>query len=287
MGTPMAANVARAGYRVRVHNRTRAKAEALGERVDVEIAATPAAAADGADVVISMVSDGEAVIALYSGEDGVLSALAPGSVAVDMSTIGPDAFARLRDLAAARGVRLVDAPVSGSVATAEAADLTIMAGGEDDDVARVRPVLEAIGTPVIHMGAAGTGQAMKLAVNNVVYGLAQAVAESLVLAERAGIERTRAYDVFANSAIAAPMVHYRRDAYERPHQAPAGFRLVLAEKDLELITDLAHRVGARVPQAKVSLQEVRGAIADGFGEEDLALVAEHLRRADGVSSSAL
>jgi 3-hydroxyisobutyrate dehydrogenase-like beta-hydroxyacid dehydrogenase len=128
---------------------------------------------------------------------------------------------------------------------------------------------------------------MKLAVNNVVYGLAQAVAESLVLAERAGIERTRAYEVFANSAVAAPMVHYRRAAYERPDEAPAAFRLVLAAKDLELIGALADRVGARVPQAQVNLQEVRGAIADGLGEQDLALIAEHLRGTEAVPSSAL
>jgi 3-hydroxyisobutyrate dehydrogenase len=133
MGAPMAANVARAGFRVRAYNRTRAKAEALRERADVEIAATPAAASDGADVVITMVSDGDAVIDLYSGGDGVLSTLRSGSVALDMSTIGPDALARLADVVAPHGIRLVDAPVSGSVATAEAAKLTIMAGGDDDD----------------------------------------------------------------------------------------------------------------------------------------------------------
>jgi 3-hydroxyisobutyrate dehydrogenase-like beta-hydroxyacid dehydrogenase len=282
MGAPIAANVARGGFPVRVFNRTRAKADALARQVPVEVATTPAEAAAGADVVVTMVSDGDAVVDLYSGDEGALTAMPSGSVAVDMSTIGPDALVRVREMLEPHGIHLVDAPVSGSVATAEAADLTIMAGGGVDDVARVRPVLEAIGSPVIHMGPLGTGQAMKLAVNNVIYGLAEAVAESLVLAERAGIERTSAYEVFANSAVAAPMVQYRRAAYEHPDEAPPAFRLVLAAKDLELITDLARQVGAQMPQADVNLDQVRGAIADGFGERDLALVAEYLRRNAGA-----
>jgi 3-hydroxyisobutyrate dehydrogenase-like beta-hydroxyacid dehydrogenase len=287
MGAPMAANVARdAKFQVRVFNRTRAKADALAERVPVAVAATAAEAAADADVVITMVSDGDALIDLYTGADGALATMRSGSVAVDMSTIGPDALARFRETVAPHGIHVVDAPVSGSVATAEAADLTIMAGGPADDVERVRPVLEAIGTPVIHMGPLGTGQAMKLAVNNIIYGLAEAVAESLVLAERAGIERSSAYEVFTTSAIAAPMVNYRRGAYEHPDDAPAAFRLVLAAKDLELIADLARRVGAPMPQAEVNRDLVRRAIAGGFGEEDLALVAEYLRRNAGVSDAA-
>jgi 3-hydroxyisobutyrate dehydrogenase-like beta-hydroxyacid dehydrogenase len=287
MGAPMAANVARdEKFQVRVFNRTRAKADAVAERVPVEVAATAAEAATDADVVITMVADGDALIDLYTGPDGPLATMRSGSVAVDMSTIGPDTLARFHETLAPHGIHVVDAPVSGSVATAEAADLTIMAGGAADHVERVRPVLEAIGTPVIHMGPLGTGQAMKLAVNNVVYGLAEAVAESLVLAERAGIERSSAYEVFTNSAIAAPMVHYRRGAYEHPDDAPASFRLVLAAKDLELIADLARRVGAPMPQAEINQDLVRRAVAGGFGEEDLALVAEYLRRSAGVSDAA-
>jgi 3-hydroxyisobutyrate dehydrogenase-like beta-hydroxyacid dehydrogenase len=286
MGAPMAANVARREFDVRVYNRTRAKAEALAERVPVQVAATAAEAADGADVVITMVSDGDAVIDLYTGPEGALSTMPSGSVAVDMSTIGPDALARVGETLAPHGIHLVDAPVSGSVATAEAADLTIMAGGTTADVDRVRPVLEAIGTPVIHMGPLGTGQAMKLAVNSIIYGLAASVAESLVLAERAGIERSSAYEVFTNSAIAAPMVQYRRGAYEHPDDAPAAFKLVLAAKDLELIIELARRFGAPMPQAEVNLEQVRRAIAGGFGEQDLALVAEYLRRNAGASDVA-
>jgi 3-hydroxyisobutyrate dehydrogenase-like beta-hydroxyacid dehydrogenase len=282
MGAPMAANAARGEFQVRVYNRTRAKADALARRAPVEVAATPAEAADGADVVITMVSDGAAVIDLYTGHDGALSSLPSGSIALDMSTIGPDALTRVHETLAPHDIHVVDAPVSGSVATAEAADLTIMAGGATEDVERVRPVLEAIGTPVIHVGPLGTGQAMKLAVNNIIFGLAEAVAESLVLAERAGIERSSAYEVFTNSAIAAPMVHYRRGAYERPDEAPADFRLALAAKDLELITDLARRVGAPMPQAELNMDLVRRAIADGFGEQDMALVAEYLRRSAGV-----
>jgi len=277
MGGPMAANIAAAGHTVRVHNRTRAKAEALAGRADVVVADDPASAADGADVIVTMVADEDAVRALWTGERGALAAAPQGCLAIEMSTIGPDAARRLADLAAAHAVRLVDAPVSGSTAAATEGSLLILAGGDPDDVERARPVLDAVGSRVIHMGPLGTGQAMKLAVNNIVYGLCVSVGESLVLAERAGIARTTAYEVFAGSAVAAPVVHYRRDVFERPDEATTTFSLELAAKDLELIEAFATDTGATLPQAPANLRVINDAIDAGYADEDLAAVAEYLR----------
>jgi 3-hydroxyisobutyrate dehydrogenase/2-hydroxy-3-oxopropionate reductase len=143
------------------------------------------------------------------------------------------------------GAHLLDTPVSGSVALAERGELTVLVGGEVAALDRARPILGAFGSRIVHLGGPGAGATMKLVVNSVLHGLNQAVAEALVLAERAGVDRAAAYDVLAASAIAAPFVHYKRDAYVHPETAAVAFTLMLGAKDLRLIGDLAHRVGAR------------------------------------------
>ncbi|MFF4776565.1 NAD-binding protein [Microtetraspora fusca] len=152
-----------------------------------------------------------------------------------------------------------------------------MAAGEPSAVDRAKEVLAALGRRIITMGAGGSGSSMKIAINAIVHSLNQAVAEALVLAERAGIERTRAYEVFANSAVAAPFVLYRREAYERPGEVPVTFRLDLAAKDLRLALALANEVGADLPQARTNLAVLDDAVAAGFGQDDEAGVAQHLR----------
>jgi 3-hydroxyisobutyrate dehydrogenase-like beta-hydroxyacid dehydrogenase len=273
----MAANVARAGFPLRVHNRTRDVAEAFASATGgITLCDSPAEVAASADVVLTMLATGSAVEQVYLGEGGLLAGARPGSVLVEMSTIGPDGVDALARRVAAAGAELVDAPVSGSVATARAAGLLVMAGGAAEAVARVRPVLEAIGT-VKHVGASGSGATMKLAVNTVVYGLNQSVSEALVFAERAGLDRLLTYDVFANSAVAAPFVHYRREAFERPGEVPVAFRVELASRDLRLILDLAEKVGADLRQAQTNLAILDEAAAAGHRDEDVSAVAGYLR----------
>src|SRR5205823_809747 len=176
-----------------------------------------------------------------------------------MSTVGIAHVQRLASDVEARGGVLVDAPVSGSVALAEAGTLTLLVGGDDATVERIAPVLQALGSTILHLGAVGAGAAMKLAVNTVVYGLNEALSEGLVLAERSGIARARAYEALASSAVAAPYVHYRRGAFERPAETPVTFRLTLARKDLDLILSLADEVGAALPQAQLNAEILRAA----------------------------
>jgi 3-hydroxyisobutyrate dehydrogenase-like beta-hydroxyacid dehydrogenase len=138
-------------------------------------------------------------------------------------------------------------------------------------------VLDALASRVVHVGTRGTGAATKLAVNDLVHGLNVALSEALVLAERAGVARETAYEVFASGAAGAPFVQYKRDSYEHPDAAPVAFSLDLVAKDLELITALGERVGAPLKQAQTSLGIVRDAIAAGYGGRDLSQIAVFLR----------
>jgi len=277
MGAPMAVNLVRAGHAVTVWNRTHVKAEAFAAEHGAIAAATPGDAACGADVVVTMLADDAALEAAYAGPDGVLAGLSSGAVAVDMSTVSPDTIAALATKVAQAGASLVDAPVSGSVAAATAGSLTIMAAGDPEIVDSVREVLSAMGQPVVYMGASGRGSIMKLCVNAIVHSLNGAVSESLVLAERAGIDRLEAYSVFLNSAVAAPFVQYRQAAFERPADVPVAFRLELAAKDLRLALEAADRAGAELPQAQRNLELLNRAVEAGFGDLDESGLAEYLR----------
>jgi len=277
MGWPMAANIAFAGFPVFVHNRTKERADAFAlETKGVTVCASPAEVAALADVVLTMLADGPAVDEVYLGEMGLLAGARPGAVFVDMSTIGPERAAALDERVKEAGFELVDAPVSGSVSTAKSASLLVMAGGSERAVAHVRPVLEAMGS-MMHVGPSGSGATMKLAVNTVVYGLNQSISEALVLAERAGLDRRLVYDVFANSAVAAPFVHYRRTAFERPGEVPVAFRVELASRDLRLILELGEKVGAELRQAETNLEVLDQAVDAGFGNADVSAVASFLR----------
>jgi 3-hydroxyisobutyrate dehydrogenase-like beta-hydroxyacid dehydrogenase len=287
MGWPMAANVAHAGFPIFVHNRTRDRAVAFAESTEgVTVCASPAEVAALADVVLTMLAGAEAVDEVYLGEAGLLAGLRPGTVLVEMSTIGPEHAAALAERVREAGFELVDAPVSGSVSTAKSASLLVMAGGSERAVARVRPVLEAIGT-LVHVGPPGSGATMKLAVNTVVYGLNQSVSEALVLAERAGLDRRLVYDVFASSAIAAPFVHYRRAAFERPGEVAVAFRVELASRDLRLILELGDKVGADLRQAETNLEVLDQAADAGFGNADVSAVASFLRDKNPVPPSGI
>lgn len=277
MGAPMAANLAAAGHDLVLYNRTASTATSLAEQLGAAAAPTPREAVEQADIVITMLADEDALVGVCDGEDGVLSGLRPGAVLTDMGTTGPRGIARLAPRVAAAGAVLVDAPVSGSTGAAEAGTLTILVGAPDAVFAALEPVLAGMGERVVHLGDTGAGSVMKLAVNNVIYALGNALSESLVLAERAGLDREVVYDVFEHSAISAPMVRYRRSAYLDPAGTPAAFAMTLARKDLALITGLATTVGLTVEQAEANLSVYDKAIATGLGARDMADTAVYLR----------
>ncbi len=277
MGGAMARTLAGAGHDLTLHNRTRERAEAVAATTGAGVADTPAAAVADAGIVITSLSDRAAVETVVAGDDGAVEGLAEGAVVAEMSTVEPEVARGLADEVRSRGADIIDAPVSGSVSTVEAAALTIMVGGDRGSLQAARPVLESLSDRIVHLGELGTGATMKLAVNTVVHGLNQALAEGLVLAEAGGIDRSLAYDVIAGSAVGAPFVDYKRDAYEHPGDADVAFRVVLVDKDLELILSLADTLGVPLDQAATNRTVVRDAIDDGLGERDLSALAVHLR----------
>lgn len=282
MGAAMATRLAGAGHRVTVHNRTRSRADRLG----LDVAATAAQAAQVADLVLVSLADDAAVVSTYRGDDGILAGLRPGAVVVDTSTVHPDTVRELGAAVRAQGGALLDAPVSGSVPLVQRGELTMLVGGSAAALAQVRDVLAVLARQIFHLGDQGTGATMKLAVNAVVHGLNQALAEGVVLAERAGIDRAAAYDVFAASAVAAPFVLYKRDAYLRPDETPVAFALDLVAKDLRLIGELAQAVGAPMEQSEANRAVVDRAVDAGLGGRDMSAIADLLRRtADGGQPS--
>lgn len=278
MGSAMAHALAAAGFDLVLWNRTAASAERLATAVGGRTATTPADVARAATVCVSMLADGRAVDAVYAGSDGLFQGASERNVLVDCSTVPPAVLRAHEAAARGRGAAILDAPVSGSVALAESGKLTLMVGGEEADLERARPVLDALGSTVFHLGPLGSGAAMKLAVNTAIFGLNGAVAECLVLAEAAGIPRATAYDVLAASAVGAPFVGYKRASFVDPDGTPVGFALELAAKDLRLIAELAEQVGVELPQAATNARLVDDA-ARALGEErDFSAVAVHLRQ---------
>jgi 3-hydroxyisobutyrate dehydrogenase/2-hydroxy-3-oxopropionate reductase len=281
MGTAMARSLARGGSDLVLYNRTRERCAALADQLGARVVDTPGEAAAAADVTITMLADQPAVEEVWNAPDGLLAGARDGSVLVDMSTVPPDVIRSFESSARERGAGILDAPVSGSVPLAETGELTIMVGGEGDVLERARPVLEQLAKRVVHIGPLGSGAAMKLSVNTLIFALNQGIGEALVLAERAGIDRAAAYDFFTTSAAGAPYVNYKRDAFVQPESAAVAFSLSLAEKDLRLILELAEDIGAPMPQARANLELVRAAAAALGAERDASAVAEQLRAMAG------
>lgn len=281
MGGAMARRFHGAGHELILWNRDQAKSEAIASDIPATIAESAASAASKADVIVSSLADDEALRAVYLGPGGVVEGISADAVAVDTSTVDPDTVVEVGAAIDSAGAGFIDCPVSGSVSTVESGALTMMAGGDPELVSRVEPLLRSISKQLVHVGGRGAGAACKLAVNGLVHGLNVALSEALVLAEKAGVDRTKAYEVFARGAGGAPFVHYKREAYEHPEDAVVAFTLDLVAKDLELITGLGSKVDASMDQARTGLEIVQAAIDAGMGDMDLSAVAVYLRGEEG------
>jgi 3-hydroxyisobutyrate dehydrogenase len=278
MGRAMAGTLHRGGFDLVLWNRDRTKADRLGSELGVQVFDTPAEAASRVDIVLTSLADDVAVDHVYLGPDGIVEGIGAKAIAVETSTIDPETVIRVGDAVDAVAAGFLDCPVSGSVSTVEQGTLTIMVGGDPGVLEKASPVLDALAARVVHAGDRGAGAVTKLAVNGLVHGLNVALSEAVVLAERAGVDRATAYEVFASGAGGAPFVTYKKDAFLDPDATPVAFSLDLVAKDLELITGLGHRVGAPMRQAETGLAIVNDAIEAGLGDADLSAVAVYLRR---------
>lgn len=280
MGAAMAANLARAGYPLRVWNRTPGKAGPLVEIGAIE-AGTPRELAAAVDVVVICVSDTPDVEAVLFDADGVAQGAAPGTLVIDCSTISPRSTRDFARRLAERGIAMIDAPVSGGSEGALQATLTIMVGGEAADVARAHAVLAAMGRTITHMGPIGAGQATK-AVNQVILsGTYLGVAEGIVLAMRAGLDPEAVVTALSGGG-AQSWVLSNRSGRMIEERYPLGFKVILHRKDLAIALDLAREAGVSLPVAALTAQLENGLIAGGHGDEDMSALARSIRELSGM-----
>jgi 3-hydroxyisobutyrate dehydrogenase-like beta-hydroxyacid dehydrogenase len=271
MGAAMVRRLVGAGHSVAVWNRSPGPVSVLVADLGAERlrpAVTAAGAVAGAEVVLTMLADGDVTRAVLL-DTSVLAALSPGTVVVDLGTSGVASAEELGGALSAAGVDFLDAPVSGSVPAVAAGTLLVMASGDADAIRRAEPVLAAFARKVLRVGEVGAGQVMKLAVNLVVHDLNAAVSEALIMAENSSVSREDAYTVLQESVVGAPFVQYKRSAFLDP-ATPVAMSLALVEKDLRLITEHARAHAAQAPVTEQALVSVRRAVAAGMGERDMA-----------------
>jgi 3-hydroxyisobutyrate dehydrogenase-like beta-hydroxyacid dehydrogenase len=274
MGSRMAANLRRAGFDVVVWNRTRTRAEVFGEPV----ADTPADAASRAGVVITMVPDAPQVEEVLFGDDGAVSAAREGALFVDMSTIAPSASRRIAGRLAERGIRFLDAPVTGSKPKAEDATLTIMAGGDAADFARARPAFEAMGALVLHVGPQGHGSMIKLLNNTVAAINAAALAQALQVGDEAGVDAGRLVEVMQAGSGGSAMLDLKAGPM-RERRYDTLFKLEHMLKDVRHCLAEAEALGVTFSLARDAERMYAAADSQGLGEQDFAAVREAVNNA--------
>ncbi len=275
MGAAMASNIARAGFPLTVWNRTPGRAEGLIE-LGAEVASTRAALAGASDVIVTCVSDTPDVEAVLFSADGVAEGVNPGALVIDCSTISPSATRDFARRLEEHGARLVDAPVSGGSEGAVKGTLSIFVGGDPADAARARPVLEAMGKTITHLGPVGSGQAVK-AVNQVILaGAYLGVAEGIVLALKAGLDVEQTVAALSGGA-AQSWVLANRSGRMIADDYPLGFRVDLHRKDLGIALDLATETGTTLPIAALCAAFETGLIAQGHADEDMSSLARVIR----------
>ena len=273
MGHPMAASLRRAGHELTVFNRTRERAEAFAAEHGATVAATPAAAAAGADAVLTMVVDGAQVRALLLGADGVAAGAAPGTLCIDTSTIAPAEAREIGAALAEQRLRFVDAPVTGSSPRARDATLTIMAGGTSEDVVRARPLLEAMGSLVLHVGELGQGQMLKLINNAVAASHATVLAQALVAARATGVDLDALVQVMRAGSGGSAMLDLKAGPMLE-HDWSTLFKTEHMLKDLRLCLDAAQEAGVPFPAAAATRDALVAAVGRGHGDDDFASVLE-------------
>lgn len=275
MGSGMAHNLLRAGYELTVYNRTREKAAAL-EQAGAQVAETPREAAQATDIVISMVADDSASRELWLGQAGALAGVREGMLLIESSTLSTHWVRELAGLAAERGCGFLDAPVAGSKPQVEAGELVFFVGGDAAALDQARPLLEAMGRRIEHLGPTGSGATMKL-INNLMGGVQVAVlAEGLLLAEQAGLNMEQVVPLLINGAPGSPIVKGKA-ARIVARDYHTHFALRWMHKDLTYALEEALHQSMPTPTVAVAREIYRLALNRGLGDEDFSAVAEALR----------
>jgi 3-hydroxyisobutyrate dehydrogenase-like beta-hydroxyacid dehydrogenase len=281
MGSRMAANLVKGGFELTVWNRTRATAEQFRADHGAGLAATPAEAAASAEIVITMVVDAEQVEHVLLGADGVVETAPDGLLCVDCSTIGPSAARSIAERLAEHRVAFVDAPVTGSSPRAQDGTLTIMAGASGDDFERAKPVLEAMGSLIVHAGPVGHGQVVKVINNAVAATNTAVVGQALLVGAKAGVDLDALIEVMAAGSGASTMLDLKADPMRR-HDYTTLFKLAHMLKDVRLCLEEGQAVGAPFPFAALTREILTAAAGRGLGDDDFAALIEVLEADAGL-----
>ena len=278
MGFPMAGHIAAAGHDVRVYNRTSAKAEAWVAQHGGAHAATPAAAAAGADFVFCCVGDDPDVLAVALGDDGAIPAMKPGAVFIDNSTISADVARQLYAAGQELGVMTLDAPVSGGQAGAENGKLTVMVGGDDAGFTAALPVMQCYGARVVHMGTAGQGQQAKMVNQICIAGLVQSLSEGLNFAVEAGLDTDKLLEAISGGAAQSWQMVNRGHTMVKG-EFDFGFAVDWMRKDLRICMEEAERNGAPLPVTQIVAGYYAELSANGHGRNDTSSLIRRLTKA--------
>jgi 3-hydroxyisobutyrate dehydrogenase-like beta-hydroxyacid dehydrogenase len=280
MGGRVTKRLLDAGHTVTGYNRTKSKAEWL-LKAGLQWADSPRAVAESADIVFTMVTNTNALHEVLTGSDGILNGLGKGKIYIDMSTVSPDASRKLAEQVAAKGARMLDVPVSGSVITLEQGNLSLMVGGEEEIFEKVKPILLDIGPKVNYVGKNGQAVLMKIAINLNLQVQIQGFYEGLLLAVKGGIPLETALEVMLNSVIASPSLKYRTPFILQPPDE-AWFNVDMMQKDMLLALEMSRELNVPVPAVAVSNELLTSARAMGLAKEDFAIVYKVLARMAGL-----
>ena len=280
MGGRITKRLLDAGHTVTGYNRTKSKAEWL-LKAGMQWADSPRAVAESADIVFTMVTHTNALQEVLTGPDGILNGLGQGKIYIDMSTVSPKASRKLAEQVAAKGARMLDVPVSGSVITLEQGNLSLMVGGEEAIFEKVKPILLDIGPKVNYVGKNGQAILMKIAINLNLQVQIQGFYEGLLLAVKGGIPLETALEVMLNSVIASPSLKYRTPFILQPPDE-AWFNVDMMQKDMLLALEMSRELNVPVPAVAVSNELLTSARAMGLAKEDFAIVYKVLARMAGL-----
>ncbi|MGH2370420.1 MAG: NAD(P)-dependent oxidoreductase, partial [Chloroflexota bacterium] len=280
MGKPMARNVLQAGFPLIVYNRTRSKTDDLAAE-GATVAGSIAELAAQVDVVCTCVTGPRDVEAVYLGDGGVLSAVRPGALLIDMSTIDPAMQQKVAQQARERGCEYLDAPVSGGVGGARDATLAIMCGGDATTFERARPVLSAMGRHLYHCGPSGAGAVAKLINNVISASTAVAVCEGLILGAKAGLDLRQLHDLLMSASAGSKALGSFKESALAGNFEP-GFTINNMEKDVTLANQMARELGVRLLAGAITQQVLREAQLRGFGEKGTAAQIIPMEQLSGV-----
>ncbi|MEM1506050.1 NAD(P)-dependent oxidoreductase [Domibacillus sp. 8LH] len=275
MGEPMAMNLLQAGYKVNIYNRSQEKTMPLVEAGAVNLH-SPKEIAEQSDIIFTMLSNADAVQSVLTQNNGVLEGIKSGKVVVDMSTISPEDSRLFAELVSEKGGIYIDAPVSGSVGPAKAGQLVILAGGDERAVEMCQPYFNILGKETIYFGSNGKGSSAKLAINLLLGIIGQGVGETLLFADRSGLDREKVLDMISFSAVNTGLFQGKKEMY-RKEEFPSAFMLELMAKDLGLIKAEADRMETTLPLAEVTNTTYRSAKENGKAQLDMAAVYLELK----------